>query len=200
MIAGPSGVGKSTIIRGALAANPKWIFSVSATTRKMREAETEGVDYYFQDRKQFELEISEGKFLEYAIVYGNLYGTPKSELDRAADLGRHLLIEVDTVGCLSIRSARPEIKLVAVLPPSLEELGQRLKDRGTESEESLKMRLLPALAEMQRMQAFDYVVVNEVKDQAISELLAVMQAVELGLHCVRQTVKSIMIGAGDNHA
>lgn len=200
VVAGPSGAGKSTIIREAMATNHNWIFSVSSTTRKLREGEIEGADYYFQDREQFELDINSGKFLEYAEVYGNLYGTLKSELDRAANEGKHLIIEVDTVGCLSIRAALPEIQLVAVLPPSIEVLSQRLKDRGTESEESLKKRLFAALAEMQRMQAFDYVVVNDGKDQAISDLLVIMQVVELGLHCVRHQVNSIMTGAGVSNA
>lgn len=200
VIAGPSGAGKSTIIRGAMAANPNWEFSVSSTTRQMREGETDGVDYYFQNREQFERDISSRKFLEYAEVYGNLYGTPQSELQRAAKEGKHLLIEVDTVGCLSIRASLPEIPLVAVVPPSIEELVRRLEDRGTETDETLKQRLLPALAEMQRMQAFDYVVVNDGKDQAVSDLLAIMQIVESKMHRVRQKVSSIMTGAGVSNA
>lgn len=200
VIAGPSGAGKSTIIRGAMAVNPNWIFSVSSTTRKLREGETEGLDYYFQNRENFEQAINSRKFLEYAEVYGNLYGTRSSELERAAAAGKHLLIEVDTVGCLSIRASLPDIPLVAVLPPSLEELATRLEGRGTETEDSLKTRLLPALAELQRMQAFDYVVVNDGKDQAITDLLAIMQVVESGLHRVRQRVNLILTGSGVRHA
>ncbi len=200
VIAGPSGAGKSTIIHGAMAVNPNWTFSISSTTRTIREGETDSVDYYFQSREQFEQDISSRKFLEYAEVYGNLYGTRESELDRAASEGKHLLIEVDTVGCLSIRAAMPEIPLVAVLPPSLEELAKRLTDRGTETEESLKKRLLPALAEMQRMQAFDYVVVNDGKDQAITDLLAIMQVTQSGAHRVRQRIAKIMTGPGVSNA
>jgi len=144
VIAGPSGAGKSTIIRKAMVENPNWIFSISSTTRQIRDGEKHGVDYYFSDREQFQKDISSRMFLEYADVYGNLYGTRKSELDRAADEGKHLLIEVDTVGCLSIRATLPEIPLVAVLPPSIEELATRLKDRDTETEETLKNRLLPS--------------------------------------------------------
>ena len=200
VIAGPSGAGKSTIIHGALAINQNWTFSISSTTRKMREGETDGVDYYFQGREQFERDISSQNFLEYAEVYGNLYGTRRSEIDRATREHKHLLIEVDTVGCLSIRAALPEIPLVAVLPPSLGELATRLEDRGTETQDSLKKRLLPALAEMQRMQAFDYVVVNDGKDQAVLDLLAIMQVVESGAHRVRQRINLIMTGSGVSNA
>ena len=114
------------------------MFSVSATTRPQRAGEVDGREYYFLSQAEFDGRSVSGGFLEYAGVYGKQYGTLRSELARAQDAGRHLLIEVDTVGCLSIRAVRPDIPLLAVLPPSLAELKRRLRERGTESEESLR--------------------------------------------------------------
>ena len=174
VIAGPSGVGKSSMIGGAMERNPGWIFSISATTRPIREGEVDGREYHFFDEDKFQRWATAGRFLEYARVYGNFYGTPASELDRAAGLGKNLLIEVDTVGCLSIRALRPEIPLVAILPPSIAELKRRLKDRGTEGEESLGLRYANIIAELQRMRTFDFAIVNDDLEKAQKQLLDLM--------------------------
>jgi len=180
VIAGPSGVGKSSMIGGAMELNPDWIFSISATTRTIREGETDGREYHFLNPEQFQQKIADGEFLEYARVYGNFYGTPVSELDRAASLGKNLLIEVDTVGCLSIRALRPEIPLVAILPPSITELKRRLSDRGTESEESLDLRFASIIAELQRMRTFDFAIINDDLEMAKKQLLDLMTISEQG--------------------
>jgi len=181
VVAGPSGVGKSTLIKQALDQNNNWRFSVSATTRPKRDGEVDGREYYFLSRNEFETRIATGGMLEYAEVYGNLYGTPASEIDRAAADKLNLLIEVDTVGCLTIRALRPTFPLVAILPPSLHELKRRLRDRGTETEESLKLRFANIVAELQRMRGFDYAVVNDQLEIACKQLLAIMHITERGL-------------------
>lgn len=180
VIAGPSGVGKSTLIQGALKQNESWVFSVSATTRKIREGEQEGREYYYLEREEFTTRASRGDFLEYAEVYGNLYGTPRQELERAQAAGKHLLIEVDTVGCLSIRSLRPDIRIAAIVPPDLEELKRRLRDRGTEDDASLALRFANIYAELQRMRAFDFVITNDEIEPATQRLLDLMRIVEAG--------------------
>lgn len=196
VIAGPSGVGKTSVIAGALALRIGWSFSVSATTRPRREAEVDGREYYFLSEHEFESRVLAGQFLEYAPVYGNWYGTPASELDRAAQQGRNLLIEVDTVGCLSVRALRPDIPLVAILPPDLDELRRRLRDRGTESEESLRRRFANIVAELQRMRSFDYAIINDDLEVAQGQLAEIMSISEHGLGRVRERVDRLLKPAG----
>lgn len=192
VVAGPSGVGKSTLIHGALAQNPDWVFSVSATTRKMRDGEAEGREYYFLDREDFLERAAAGSFLEYAEVYGKLYGTPAAELERARDAGKHLLIEVDTVGCLTIRSLRPEIPIAAIVPPDLGELKHRLRERGTEDEASLALRFANVYAELQRMRGFDYVITNDEIDPAVQRLLDLMRVVQTGTTLVAPAIDALL--------
>lgn len=192
VIAGPSGVGKSTLINAALARNPHWMFSVSATTRQKRLGEEDGREYYFVAQEEFDRRVAAGEFLEYAGVYSKQYGTPSSELHRAHDAGKHLLIEIDTIGCLSIRALRPEIPLIALLPPDLAELKRRLRDRGTESEQSLAVRFSNIVAELQRMRGFDFVIVNDNLEQAVERLLGLMEIVEAGMLNVTQSVDRLL--------
>lgn len=196
VVAGPSGVGKSTLIQGALAANPQWVFSVSATTREPRAGEVDGREYYFLSQAEFEQRINRSEFLEYAEVYGHFYGTPRAELERAAAAGKNLLIEVDSVGCLSIRAVKPEIPLLAVLPPSLGELKRRLSARGTESPESLKLRFAQIVAELARMRAFDFCIVNDNLAQAQAQLLSLLAVLEQGQWRVTQRVDRLLSEAG----
>jgi guanylate kinase len=192
VVAGPSGVGKSTLINAALARNPRWLFSISATTRLRREGEVDGREYYFISQEEFDRRVAAGEFLEYAGVYGKQYGTLKSELDRARAEGKHLLIEVDTLGCLSIRALRPDIPLLALLPPDLAELKRRLRDRGTESEQSLTVRFSNIVAELQRMRGFDFVIVNDSLERATGRLLGLMEIVEAGMLGVTTSVDRLL--------
>lgn len=196
VVAGPSGVGKSTLIARALASLPDWMLSVSATTRPKREGEVDGVNYHYHSREQFERMVVEGGFLEFAQVYGNYYGTPVSEVQRAAEAGRNLVFEVDTVGCLSIRALRPHWPLVAIVPPELEELRRRLAGRGTESEESLQLRLSNSVAELQRMRGFDFVIVNDELERASAQLTELMSLVGAGMTEVTSKVDSLLEKAG----
>jgi len=196
VVAGPSGVGKSTLIKAALAALPQWMLSVSATTRQIREGEVDGMNYHYLSRDQFEQQIVGGGFLEFAQVYGNYYGTPVSEIDRAREAGCHMVFEVDTVGCLSMRALRPHWPLVAIVPPELEVLRQRLEGRGTESAESLALRLSNSVAELQRMRGFDFVIVNDDLERASAQLTELMSLVGAGLTAVSPTVDSLLGKAG----
>jgi guanylate kinase len=196
VVAGPSGVGKSTLIARALAANPRWMFSVSATTRRPRPGEADGKQYYFVSREEFIRRTAERGFLEYADVYGELYGTPGSELVRAAELGRHLLVEVDTVGCLSIRALKPEIPLLAILPPNVAELKRRLRERGTESGQALDLRYAQIYAELQRLRGFDYAIVNDKLEQAEAQLLNLLQVIEDGLTSAASRVDLLLSQTG----
>jgi guanylate kinase len=199
VVAGPSGVGKSTLINRALSQNPRWRFSVSATTRLIRPGERDGREYHFTDLDGFTALVNAGGMLEYAEVYGSFYGTPRQEIARAAAAEQHLLVEVDTVGCLSIRALLPETPLLGVLPPSLDELRRRLADRGTESAESLKRRFANAIAELQRMRGFNYVIVNRDVEQAAASLLDVMGIIEAGLHLPALQIDGLLAGLGGMH-
>ena len=198
-MAGPSGVGKSTLIGRALEQNSGWTFSVSATTREQRAHEQDGREYHFLTREEFLARAARGELLEYAEVYGNLYGTLHSEFDRAKAAGKHLLIEVDTVGCLSIRAVRPEVPLLAILPPSVEVLSGRLSERGTESDEQIALRQANAFAELQRMRTFEFAVVNDDLDKATQQLLGIMKVIEAGLTCVSARVDKLLSPAGVKH-
>ncbi|MCH7472397.1 guanylate kinase [bacterium] len=197
VVAGPSGVGKSTLINAALKENPRWMFSVSATTRPRREGEVDARDYHFLDHAAFAKLINAGGFLEYAEVYGNLYGTPASEIGRAKSLDKHLLIEVDTVGCMGIRSLRPDIPMLAILPPSLEELRSRLRKRGTETEESLHRRFLSIMVELSRMRGFDFAIVNGEAERAVRQLLELMGIIEAGQMSVAELVDGLLAEANE---
>jgi len=198
VVAGPSGAGKSTLIREVLQSNPRWAFSVSASTRAQRPNEVDGREYYFVSPEVFEQRVLRGEFLEYAEVYGNFYGTPASELARAATEMKHLLIEVDTVGCLSIRALRPEIPLVAILPPSLDELRRRLTGRATEGQLSLERRYANAVAEIQRMRGFDFVIINDEIATARQQLLDLMSIIEGGMIRVSMQVDALLKHVGGN--
>ena len=196
VVAGPSGVGKSTLIARALQLLPDWMLSVSATTRPIRDGEVDGVNYHYFSREQFEAEVISGGFLEFAQVYGNYYGTPVSETIRAAQAGKHMVFEVDTVGCLSIRALRPQYPLVAIVPPELAELRRRLEGRGTESAESLQLRLSNSVAELQRMRGFDFAIVNDELELAAGQLTQLMALVGAGLTQVRPRIDGILEKAG----
>jgi guanylate kinase len=197
VVAGPSGVGKSTLIREALKNHPDWTFSISATTRPQRDHEKEGEDYFFLDRSQFIKRIGAGDFIEYAEVYGNLYGTLKSEFKRAADASKGLLIEIDTVGCLSIKALRPDIPIVAIAPPRYSVLRERLSNRGTESDDELELRVNNAWMELARMKLFDYVVVNDNLEKAALEFSNLMTVLEAGAIDVVPTIDSVLETAGE---
>jgi guanylate kinase len=192
VVAGPSGVGKSTIIREVLKRNPGWTFSISATTRPLRAGETDGVDYHHVNRVEFQRLIETRGFLEYAFVFGNYYGTPRSELERASGQQKHLLIEIDTVGCFSIRAIRPDIPMVGIVPPNLGELHRRLESRGTETEESMRERRGNVFAELQRMRGFDFVIVNDELDRAVERMEWIMRVIESGLHHVAESLDWIL--------
>ncbi len=160
----PSGAGKTTIVRHLLATIPDLSFSVSATSRSKRHYELEGRDYYFVTARKFRQLVKKDAFLEWEEVYPDqFYGTLKSEIDRLWAQGKHIVFDIDVQGALNIKKAYPDRSLsIFVKPPSLEILFERLRSRGTESEESLQKRISKATLEMQYEHLFDSVLVNEV--------------------------------------
>ncbi len=177
VVSAPSGAGKTTLCRRLLEEDPEISFSVSYTTRPPRPQEQHGKDYFFVDRPTFEAMIQEGEFLEWAEVYGNLYGTARSQVLARLQEGHDVLLDIDVQGAFQVRQKLgPEAVLVFILPPSLEELAKRLRARSTEDEETIKKRLAAAEKEIKQAEKFDYLVLNEDLEEAYQTLRAILQA------------------------
>jgi guanylate kinase len=174
VISAPSGAGKTTIARAVLAAHPTFSFSVSATTRPKRDHEHDGVDYFFLSREEFLRRRDAGDFVETEEIYGNLYGTLKSEIDRALAAGRHLLFDVDVKGGLSLHARYPGALLIFIRPPSLDVLRQRLVNRGTDDEAAVDRRMERVAMEMERGRSFTHQVVNDELARATAEVDALV--------------------------
>lgn len=176
MIAGPSGVGKGTVVRRVLERVPGLRLSISATTRSPREAlgEQDGTDYFFLSGEAFDRLIEEGGLLEWAEVFGQRYGTPKAWVEETLSRGSDVVLEIDVQGARKVRDAMPGSVLVFLMPPSVEELERRLRARGTEDEGKLDERLAKARWELEQRSWFDHVVVNDEVEAASSQVAAII--------------------------
>ena len=170
VLSGPSGVGKGTLREHALNNAPNLKYSISCTTRKPREGETDGVEYRFISHTKFQEYISQGLFLEYAHVHEDYYGTLKADVMNDLESGHDVLLEIDVQGALQVKEKMPGAVLIFVAPPSVEVLTQRLTGRHTDSEESVKVRLGTAIGELALKDKSDYVIVNDDLDSACEEL------------------------------
>ncbi len=170
VISGSSGVGKGTVLKGFLDRNPNFMLSVSCTTRKPREGEIDGINYFFLTKEEFQNNIDENKFLEWAEFAGNRYGTKKRYIKQCLEEGKDIILEIDTQGALQVKSQMPEAVLVFICPPSFEELENRLRGRHTEDEATIQRRLSEAKTELQRAENFDYKIINDDIENAIKTL------------------------------
>lgn len=170
MLSAPSGAGKTTISRALVEKEEGFAFSVSATTRKARDGEVHGQDYWFLSKDEFTRMVEAGEFAEWAEVHGNFYGTPTKSLIQAGQGGSQVVLDIDVQGAMQIREAVPEALLLFILPPSVELLLQRLTGRGTEREETVRRRLNTALFELEAAENFDFLVINEDLDVAVREV------------------------------
>lgn len=176
IISGPSGVGKSTVLKALLEKRSDVYFSVSATTRAPRPGEEGGVHYHFMDANSFRQRIAADEFLEYAEYVGNFYGTPKKYVDEAMEQGKDVILDIEVQGAIQVCSKRPETVRIFIAPPSWEELERRLTERGTDSPEKVQKRLLRAKVEFQTAHTYDYFVINDTVEEAVAELDAIMTA------------------------
>jgi guanylate kinase len=170
VISAPSGTGKTTIVRRILNDFPEIVFSVSATTRKKREHEVEGVDYFFISEKEFKKKIQNNEFVEWELFYDYYYGTFRSFIENCVNNGKSVILEVDVHGALEIKRIYPEAILIYIAPPSLEELLIRLKKRQTENEEDLRKRIERAKMELSHKDKFDYFIINNDLNTAYYEI------------------------------
>ena len=172
VLSGPSGVGKDAVLSRMREMRLPCHFTVIATTRAKRPSEQDSVDYIFLSKESFEAMIDNDELLEWAEVYGNYYGVPKSQVKQALSQGLDALLKIDVQGAETIRSIVPEALFIFLAPPSLEEMTTRLRERMTESEDALRLRLKTARNEMDESSKFDYVVVNNTGklDQAVDEI------------------------------
>lgn len=174
VISAPSGAGKSTLIKGLLKVDRRFSFSISTTSREKRGRERDGVDYNFISSSDFEKMIKKGEFIEWAKVHQNYYGTTKKEIDRIVRAGKIPIFDVDIQGTKILKKSLPNAVYIFIVPPSREELEKRLRNRRTDSEEQIQIRLKNALKEFRAYRLYDYLVVNDNVDNAIKNIQAIV--------------------------
>ena len=180
VVAGPSGVGKGTVLAEFRRRHPEVVFSISVTTRPPRPGERDGVDYFFVSRPEFEEISRSGGFLEWFEVYGDLKGTPRAAVEEQLSAGRDVLLEIDVQGALAVREQMPTAVLVFLAPPSRAEQLRRIESRGHDDPDAVGRRLAAAAEEEARSSHFDAIVVNEQVEQAVEQLTAILNSRRAG--------------------
>lgn len=176
VVSGPSGCGKGTICKELLQRNEGINVSVSVTTRKPREGEIEGLNYFFVTEEEFESMVANDEVLEYAHVHGSYYGTPKNFVFDNLDRGEDILLEIDVQGAMQIKDKYPQATFIFIIPPSMEELKNRIIKRGTESMDDIEVRYKNAFKELEYVNEYDYIVVNDEVEEAVNKIECIIQA------------------------
>lgn len=192
VISGPSGCGKGTICKKILERNEKLVFSVSATTRMPRKGEVEGVNYFFINEEKFGKMVENNEFLEYANVHGNLYGTPRKFVLEQVENGEIVILEIDVQGALQVKKSYREAVFIFLLPPSMSELKNRIKKRGTETEEDIDIRLKNAFKELEFVDEYDYIVINDEVMNAVAKTETIIGAEKLKVKRLKNIIEKII--------
>lgn len=195
IISGPSGVGKGTVCNELRLYKPNLKYSISATTRLARTGETHGVNYYFLTMDKFKEMVQQNLFLEYAQVYGNYYGTPRENVEELLDAGYDVILEIDIQGAFQVKEKFPQGVFIFIMPPSIDELRNRIVSRGTESEESLANRLGSVESEIKCVDKYDYLVVNDDLDRCVREIEAIITAEQCRVQRNKLFIKELLTGS-----
>ena len=179
ILSAPSGTGKTSLTKSLIRKNINLSLSISYTSRRMRPTEVEGHDYFFVERNIFEQMLEDGELVESAEIYGNLYGTSRKWINEAINSGKDILLEIDGQGARQVREIFPDVVSIFVLPPSLEVLENRLKDRNQDSKEVIVKRMAAAKEEISHVSEYDYVIINDNMDMALRDLVSVVQSERL---------------------
>ena len=191
VLSGPSGSGKGTLVK-ELIKNEQFLLSISATTRKPRQGEEEGVHYFFKEREAFESMIANNELLEYAEFCGNYYGTPKAFIEDSVKNGKDVILEIEVEGAMQVKKIYPDAIFIFIVPPSLTELEKRLVGRNTETREVIDKRLARAKEELGLYKEYDYVVVNDRLVEAIDEINCIVRAEKLKSCFYKDTIDSVI--------
>ena len=194
VVSAPSGCGKGTILAEVMK-DEKFYYSVSATTRSPRPGETDGVNYHFLGREQFEELIKTGGMLEYAEYCGNYYGTPRDKVLEKINEGKNVILEIEVQGAMQIREKCPEAVFVFIAPPSVAELRNRREKRGTETPEVINQRVSEAAQEISFAYRYDYVVVNNILEDAVNDFISVIRAEELKAENQKNIIDEVLKNA-----
>ena len=192
ILSGPSGVGKGTVRKNLFEQATELKYSISMTTREKRPGEVDGVDYFYKTNEAFEKLIEQNQLLEYAKYVNNYYGTPRDYVERTLEAGYDVFLEIEVQGALQVKKSFPEGVFIFLFPPSLEELKNRIVMRGTESNELVLNRLKEARKEIEMMDSYDYVVVNDQVNHAVAKIQSIIQSEHLKRERIEMQYKKIL--------
>ncbi len=194
-ISGFSGSGKGTVVKRLLEKYPgEFALSISSTTRSPRPGEKDGESYFFRSREKFIKLIEEGEFLEYAEYVGNYYGTGRSFVEEKLSRGINVILEIEVQGALNVRQKMPGAVLLFMVPPSVEELERRLRERNTEDDATIRSRLEQARVEAESIDRYDYLILNDEIDKCVSRIRSVVDSVKVSTDVMSEEIKNIKIG------
>lgn len=194
VVSAPSGAGKSTLVQRLVQNVPELVFSISFTTRKPRPGEVDGRDYFYIDDARFDAMVAEGGFVEWVQVYGHRYGTGRDWLNGVLATGRDVLLDIETTGARNLRQAIPEARMIFILPPSAASLEQRLRSRGKDSDEQIRIRLDHARHELEHYPAYDYLVMNDALDAAYRQFESIILATRASRERMTPAAQRILEG------
>lgn len=192
VISGFSGAGKGTLVKALLNQYEEYVLSVSATTRKPREGEKDGREYFFKTREEFEKMILDGEFIEYAQYVNHYYGTPCAYVYSQLEAGKNVILEIEIQGARKIKERFPQAILLFVTPPSAQELRKRLTERGTEDMETIRLRLKRAAEEAEEMSSYDYLVINDRLEDCVKTVHEIIKSAGCEMHRNNMTVETII--------
>ena len=194
VVSAPSGAGKSTLAQRLVRTVPELIFSISFTTRKPRPGEVDGRDYFFIDDDRFERMVREDGFVEWVQVYGHRYGTGRDWLNGVLSTGRDVLLDIETTGALNLRRAIPDARMIFILPPSAAALEQRLRSRGKDTDEQIRIRMQHARHEMELYHAYDYLILNDDLELAYQQFESIIHATRASRERMAPAAQRILEG------